>query len=114
MSAALDKMIAVYRAPGPHFGPPHTTYDCKGVTEEDLQAALDEGWHLQFLDALAAAYGADAVESDDIELVDDADLDAPPTREEMEQQAEQIGLKVDKRWSDQTLSRKIEDAMQAG
>jgi hypothetical protein len=110
MSTALDKMIAVYRAPGPHFGPPHTTYDCKGVTEEDLQAALDEGWHLQFLDALAAAYDIGVVESDDIEQGDDA----PPTRDEMEQQAEQIGLKVDKRWSDQTLSRKIQDAMQAG
>ena len=32
-----------------------------------------------------------------------------PTREEMLQQAEAIGLKVDKRWSDATLLKHIEE-----
>ena len=35
--------------------------------------------------------------------------DSPATREEMLQQAEAIGLKVDKRWSDATLLKHIED-----
>ena len=35
--------------------------------------------------------------------------DTPPTREEMLQQAELMGLKVDKRWSDATLLKHIED-----
>jgi hypothetical protein len=35
--------------------------------------------------------------------------DSPPTREEMLQQAEAIGMKVDKRWSDATLLKHIED-----
>lgn len=35
--------------------------------------------------------------------------DTPPTREEMLQQAETIGLKVDKRWSDATLLKHIEE-----
>jgi len=35
--------------------------------------------------------------------------DTPPTREEMLQQAEAIGLKVDKRWSDATLLKHIEE-----
>jgi len=35
--------------------------------------------------------------------------DSPVTREEMLQQAESIGLKVDKRWSDATLLKHIEE-----
>jgi hypothetical protein len=35
--------------------------------------------------------------------------DSPPTRDEMLQQAEAIGLKVDKRWSDATLLKHIEE-----
>jgi hypothetical protein len=35
--------------------------------------------------------------------------DGAPTREEMLQQAETIGLKVDKRWSDATLLKHIEE-----
>jgi len=37
--------------------------------------------------------------------------DAPPTRAEMLQQAEILGIKVDKRWSDATLMAKINEAM---
>ena len=37
--------------------------------------------------------------------------DAPPTRVEMLQQAEILGIKVDKRWSDATLLAKINAAM---
>ena len=44
-----------------------------------------------------------------IEVVE-ADLDSPPTREEMLQQAELMGLKVDKRWSDATLLKHIEES----
>ena len=36
--------------------------------------------------------------------------DTAPTREEMLQQAEAIGLKVDKRWSDATLLKHIEES----
>jgi hypothetical protein len=36
--------------------------------------------------------------------------DSPPTREEMLQQAEVIGMKVDKRWSDATLLKHIEES----
>jgi hypothetical protein len=42
--------------------------------------------------------------------VDEASLDSPPTREEMLQQAEAIGMKVDKRWSDATLLKHIEES----
>ena len=35
---------------------------------------------------------------------------SPPTRQEMLQQAEVLGLKVDKRWSDATLLKHIEES----
>jgi hypothetical protein len=37
--------------------------------------------------------------------------DAPPTRAEMLQQAQILGIKADKRWSDATLLAKINEAM---
>lgn len=36
-----------------------------------------------------------------------------PTREEMNEQAAKIGLKADKRWSDATLLKRINEAMEA-
>ena len=42
----------------------------------------------------------------------DKPIDTLPTNEEMLQQAEAIGLKVDKRWSDATLLSKINNAME--
>lgn len=45
-----------------------------------------------------------------VEVVEEAPKDdSPPTREEMLQQAEAIGLKVDKRWSDANLLKHIEE-----
>jgi hypothetical protein len=55
--------------------------------------------------------GAQVIEMPDeqIEVVEAVD-DSPPTREEMLQQAEAIGMKVDKRWSDATLLKHIEES----
>jgi len=55
--------------------------------------------------------GAQVIEVPDeqIEVVEVVD-DSPPTREEMLQQAEAIGMKVDKRWSDATLLKHIEES----
>jgi hypothetical protein len=55
--------------------------------------------------------GAKVIEVPDesIEVVESVD-DSPPTREEMLQQAEAIGMKVDKRWSDATLLKHIEES----
>jgi hypothetical protein len=101
-----DEITVVYRSPGPHFGPPGKTYDMKGVAPEDLGAAIADGWHESFLAALglepAAPTPAPAPEPAD---------NAPPTRAEMEQQAALLGIKVDRRWSDETLMAKITAAM---
>jgi hypothetical protein len=42
--------------------------------------------------------------------VPEVEDDSPPSREEMLQQAEAIGMKVDKRWSDATLLKHIEES----
>ena len=96
-------MIAVYRSPGPHFGPPGKTYDCKGVEPEALADALAEGWHTDYLVAVGLAEAPTEAVADE----------APPTRDEMLEQAEKLGIKVDKRWSDDTLLAKINAAMAA-
>jgi hypothetical protein len=106
-----DDFIAVYRSPGPHWGPPMKTYDIKGVAAEDLGAAIADGWHVSFLAALGLEPEAEAVAPAPATESAPAD-DAPPTRTEMEQQAALLGIKVDRRWSDETLMAKITAAMQ--
>lgn len=100
----------VYRCPGPYAGPAFgsvgTTYGTRDVADAaDLEAALADGWHSTLLAAAEAALGLRAapVAPDEQEPADDA----PPTRAEMIEQAERIGLKVDKRWSDETLLNNI-------
>lgn len=108
-----DDFIAVYRSPGPHWGPPRKTYDIKGVAAEDLGAAIADGWHVSFLAALGLEPEAETVAPEPAPEPEPAPADdAPPTRTEMEQQAALLGIKVDRRWSDETLMAKITAAMQ--
>jgi hypothetical protein len=78
-----------------------------------------EGWCTSKADALAPkpavpVAAAPAVAVDDLPVaVDDepeAD-DAPPTRAELEAKAAELGIKVDKRWSDKTLGERIESLL---
>lgn len=43
--------------------------------------------------------------------IPDADDDSPPTRKELEAKATELGIKVDKRWSDKTLSERVDDVL---
>jgi hypothetical protein len=67
---------------------------CKIVKDTELHLALDDGWFLTLAET----------------LIENVSTDAEPqaTRDEMIQQAEKIGLKVDKRWSDARLLAEIE------
>jgi hypothetical protein len=105
----VSDQTLVYRSPGPHWGPPGKTYDCKGVEPEELAQAVADGWHESFL----AALGLEPVDAPAVEVQPEPTDDAPPTRAEMMQQAELLGLKVDRRWSDETLLAKINAAMAA-
>jgi hypothetical protein len=90
-------MIPVYRSPGPHFGPPGKTYDCKGVTEDELAEAIAAGWSESFL----AAIGLEPIK------------ESAPTRAELEQKAQELGIKIDKRWGDALLLQKITSALES-
>jgi len=111
-----DFPTIVYRCPGPNWGPPGTTYNSIGVADQSaFDKALADGWFATLPEAVEAflspaepvrvmaAVPADEVFPDE----------APPTRDEMLAKAAEIGLSVDKRWSDKTLAAKIIEALQA-
>lgn len=77
----------------------------QSLVDDDAQRKLllSDGWHDTVADALSS--GADA------ENPEQQDDDAPPTRDEMLEQAAALGITVDKRWSDKTLLAKIAGAM---
>lgn len=78
-----------------------------------------EGWSTSKADALApkpsvpvAAANAPAIDApavDDLPVT--VDDDAPPTRAELEAKAAELGIKVDKRWSDKTLAERIDSLL---
>ena len=78
-----------------------------------------EGWSTSKADALApkpaqpsgAVADPTAAKVDDLPVV--LDDDAAPTRAELEAKADELGIKVDKRWSDKTLGEKIAAALSA-
>ena len=100
----MEFPLFVYQCPGSYLGPSGATYKTELVENAaELKAALSAGWYVSLADAV------DCVSSG--HESDDAEVDAPPTRAEMLEQAEKLGLKVDKRWSDETLLAKIDAAL---
>jgi len=99
----------VYRAGGKgrHFskwGP----WSSKGVnTLEEYSQALADGWHPTQAEAFGLVKPAPAP------VVEPIEDNAPPTRDEMLAKAAEIGLAVDRRWSDKTLANKIIEALEA-
>jgi hypothetical protein len=93
----------VYRCPGPHQRP-GGTFAFKGVTSEaEKEAALKDGWFETMPEAIAGKASLKELPSDT----------APPTREELEQKAKELGIKFDKKTSDEVLSKKISEALGA-
>lgn len=88
----------VYRCPGDHHCA-GGTYAYKGVNEQDqLVAALSDGWFLTLPEAIAG----EAAETED---------DSMPTREEMAIKAVELGIKFDGRTTDKALAEKITAAL---
>ena len=107
-----DFPTIVYRCPGDRWGPPYTTFNSIGVTDQEaFDKALADGWFATLPEAvevfLNPAPARVAVMSEPVED------NAPPTRDEMLTKAAEIGLTVDKRWSDKTLANKIIEALEA-
>jgi len=95
----------VYKVPGKHVRP-YGTYDFAGVNNaEELEAKLKEGWFSSLqeaIDSKETAPVAEAKESDDI---------APPTRQELEEKATELGIKFDGRFSDKKIAQLIDETL---
>lgn len=107
----------VYVCPGPFVGPLGVTFKTETAHDEKAHGALiGEGWFASLPEAveayLAPPPAPRIVEAVDV-TDDGVDDDAPPTRKEMMIKAEELGIVVDRRWSDKTLSQKILDAIDA-
>jgi hypothetical protein len=97
----------VYRCPGRHLITNGITFDALGIELVDLDKALSEGWHETVPKAIEALTPPPQVVTPQAEPSDTA----PPTRDEMLEQADKLKIQVDKRWSDATLLKKINEAM---
>lgn len=92
----------VYKTPGPHQRP-GGTFDCKGVSSKAEHAeALKAGW----FDTLPEAIEGKAAEKPSA-------FEPPPTREELEAKAKELGIKFNNKTTDKELSTKIAEALGA-
>lgn len=103
----------LYRCPGPHFAHAGQTYDyTQAASEECFDRLVSQGWHESLsaaVDAVTAVTGVGGVGSAPIADADDDNQ--PPTREELETMATDLGIKFDGRTGDAALLRKIEEAV---
>lgn len=99
----------VYKPAGPHQRQ-GGTFDYKGVsTQEELDAAIADGWDESFAEMLEPK--AKIVEAPEPEPEPEPANDAAPTRAELEQKATELGLKFDGRTSDKKLGEMIAKAL---
>lgn len=82
------------------------TFDYKGVnTQEELDAAIEAGWHADYAEMLNPKPTASH------EPEPEPANDAAPTRAELEQKASELSLKFDGRTSDKKLGELISEAL---
>jgi hypothetical protein len=106
----------VYRCPGNHqcLG---GTFDYIQVSNaEQLKASVENGWFPTLPEAqkgeLDNQIGIFALESSAKEpIIEEVDEDSPPTREELEAKAKELGIGFNKNTKDETLLEKIEAAL---
>jgi len=94
----------VYKAEGKYIRP-NGTYDFVDVNDQqELEQKLGEGW----FDSLEAAIEGRAARDTSESAWDDS---APPTREELETKATELGIKFDGRYSDKKIAQMIDEAL---
>lgn len=98
----------VYRCPGEHFAHDGATYKYKPANDKEaFDELIAEGWHGSLVDAVKAF--KEPKKSNDVVIP--ADDNSPPTREEMEAKAKELGIKFDGRTSDSKLRNMIEEKL---
>lgn len=97
----MKEAMMVYKCPGPHeiHGGNFDYKIVDAAVEGEVEKAQEEGWHLTTTDAKEAHEAAKKGPTSD---------DAPPTREEMEAKAKELGLVFPANISDAKLLEKID------
>lgn len=103
----------LYRVPGPYRkGKGLKTYSVCGAQHLDhYNALLERGWFPSYEEAVAGKRASEIVEA--AEAFEDAiDEVSGPTREELEQKADELGIGFNKRTSDRKLAERIAAALE--
>lgn len=99
----MDYPRNVYKSPGP-YSCQSGSFDLMSVGDkEEHEIAVIDGWSDSVPEAVAGKKKAATVAP--------ADDNAPPTRDEMNAKAKELGIKTDGRWSDERLMQKIESKL---
>lgn len=103
IQAANDQFpTIVYKGQGPHSRA-GGTFDYSSANDRaELEAKLANGWYATLPEAIEAHDKPTVLKSDD---------NAPPTREELEAKATELGIKFDGRTSDAKLGSLITKAL---
>lgn len=94
----------VYKSPGPYAFKKLTYAVCTVESDEELADKLKVGW----FETRADAFSPPKIDVVPAQVPAD---DAPVTREELEQKANDLGIKFDGRTPDKTLMAKIAKAL---
>lgn len=97
-------MSMLFKVPGPHLAD-GVMFEYIVVPDDQDDATADAGW---FKSLPEAAEAAEVAKAPVAEVVGD---DAPATREELEQKANDLGLKFDGRTTDAKLAERIAEAL---
>jgi hypothetical protein len=99
----------VYKAGGKHFSK-WGGWSSKGVnTLDEYNKALAEGWHPTQAEAFGLVKKPEPVPEPEPEIDDTS----PPSRDELEYKARELGIKFDGRTGDKALLRKISERLEA-
>jgi hypothetical protein len=101
-----DFPTILYKTPGPHKKPRGGTYKTTGASDkEEFDALLKQGWFPSYEEAVAGKVASKPVD----EAADDA---KPYSREELEEQAKELGVSFNARTSDKKLAERIIEALE--
>jgi len=103
----------LYRTPGPYRkGRGLKTYRVAGAKDQaQYDAMIARGWFPSYEEAVAGKLADAIIEA--AEAFDEAlDEVSGPTREELEQKAEELGVSFNKRTSDKKLAERIAAALE--
>ncbi len=93
----------VYKDGGIHQRRGGTYSYCKAEDKDQFKALLKEGWSPSLEEALGEKKA---------EIVEEVAESEIPTREELEEMASELGIKPKANWKDETLAKKINEALE--